>query len=188
MQTAEDIFVPMTVGGGIRTLDDVDAMMRAGADKIAINTAAIKRPDLLNKISRLFGAQAMVLSVEAKRLRNGSGWEAYVDNGREKTDLDVIDWVKQAAGLGIGEILLTSVDAEGMCKGFDIELLRAVTQAVNVPVIASGGMGEAQHIVEAVTEGGADAVGIAHVLHYGVHSLPDIRDYLTRHDIEVRIP
>lgn len=188
MQTVEDVFVPMTVGGGIRTLDDVDAMMRAGADKIAVNTAAIKRPELLSEISRLFGAQAMVLSVEAKRLRNGNGWEAYVDNGREKTGLDVIDWVKQAADLGVGEILLTSVDTEGLRKGFDVELVHAVTQVVNVPVIASGGMGEAQHIVDVVMEGGADAIAIAHVLHYGVHSLADIRDYLTRHDIEVRVP
>jgi imidazole glycerol-phosphate synthase subunit HisF len=186
--TAEHVYVPMTVGGGLRSIEDVDAMMRAGADKIAINTAALKRPEVLREVSRRFGCQAMVLSVEAKRRRAGDGWEAYVDNGREKTGRDVIDWVCQAAEHGIGEILLTSVDQEGTCAGFDIPLLRAVTDAVHVPVVASGGMGRLDHAVAAVQEGGADAIAMAHVLHYRKLSLHDIRDHLARHGIEVRHP
>lgn len=187
-ETAEQVYVPMTVGGGLRSIEDVDAMMRAGADKIAINTAALKRPEILREVSRRFGSQAMVLSVEAKRRRAGDGWEAYVDNGREKTGRDVIDWVSQAAEHGIGEILLTSVDQEGTCAGFDIPLLRAVTDAVHVPVVASGGMGRLDHAVAAVEEGGADAIAMAHVLHYHKLSLDDIRDHLARRGIKVRHP
>jgi cyclase len=185
--TTEDVFVPMTVGGGLRSLADVDEMMRAGADKVAINTAAIRRPELLREVSRRYGSQAMVLSVEAKRRRDGRGWEAYVDLGREKTDLDVIDWVRRAVDMGCGEILLTSVDREGMRAGFDLELVRAVTEAVDVPVIASGGMGKLEHALEVIGQGGADAVAMAHVLHYKQVPLDALRRYLTEHNIEVAV-
>ena len=140
-RAANQIYIPITVGGGIRSLDDVDNMLRSGADKVAINTAAIARPALITEVARRFGSQCMVLSVEAKRTGPGR-WEAYTDNGREHTGLDVIDWIAQAVGLGAGEILLTAVDQEGTRKGLDIELLRAVNARVNVPVITSGGFGE----------------------------------------------
>jgi cyclase len=184
--TAEQVFVPMTVGGGLRSLADVDEVMRAGADKIAINTAAIKRPEILREIARRYGAQAVVLSVEAKRRPDGKSWEAYVDNGREKTGIDAVDWSKRAVDLGVGEILLTSVDHEGMAKGFDIPLTRAVTEAVGVPVIASGGMGRPEDALAAIVEGGADAVAMARVLHYKICPLGELRRFLIDRGIEVR--
>lgn len=186
-ETTEDIFVPMVVGGGIRSINDVGAMMRSGADKIAVNTTVIRRPELITEISRLYGSQALVLSVEAKRRHKSSGWEAYVDNGREKTGLDVLEWVAKAVDLGVGEILVTSVDNEGTQSGFDVELMKAVVKTVNVPVIASGGMGKLQHLVDVVQHGCVDAVAIAHVLHYEKYSLSQIKEYLLRHDISVRI-
>lgn len=186
-ETTNDVFVPMTVGGGLRTLADVDEMMRAGADKVAINTAAIRRPEILREVARRYGSQAMVLSVEAKRRRDGNGWEAYVDLGREKTNVDVIEWVKQAVDLGVGEILVTSVDREGTRTGFDVELVRAVVDVADVPVIASGGMGKLDDAVDVIARGGADAVAVAHVLHYKQISLENMRQCLFDHDIEVSI-
>ena len=186
-QTANDVFVPMTVGGGLRSLADVDEVMRAGADKVSINSAAIRRPEILREVSRRYGSQAMVLSVEAKRRREEGGWEAYVDNGREKTGLDVIEWVRQAVGLGVGEILLTSVDKEGMRNGYDIELVRAVSSSIDVPVIASGGMGKLEDAAAVIEEGGADAIAMAHVLHYKEISLEEIRSYLAGRGIEVTV-
>ena len=183
--SAQDVFIPMTVGGGLRTIDDVDGMMRSGADKVSINTAAVRRPEIIREVSRRYGSQAMVLSIEAKRLRGVERWEAYVDNGREKTGLDVIAWVKEAVALGAGEILLTSVDYEGMAKGFDIALVRAVTAVVDVPVIASGGMGAPEHALAVIEDGGADAVAMAHVLHYGICTIEAVRTYLTDRGIEV---
>lgn len=186
-ETTEDVFVPMTVGGGLRSLADVDEMMRAGADKVAINTAAIRRPELLREVSRRYGSQAMVLSVEAKRRRDGKGWEAYVDLGREKTDIDVVDWVQRAVDLGIGEILVTSVDREGMRAGFDVELVRAIADVVDVPVIASGGMGKLEHASDVIEQGGADAVAMAHVLHYKQVALEGMRSFLLNRNIEVSV-
>jgi imidazole glycerol-phosphate synthase subunit HisF len=186
-ETTEDVFVPMTVGGGLRSLADVDEMMRAGADKVAINTAAVRRPALLTEVSRRYGSQAMVLSLEAKKRPSGKGWEVYVDLGREKTDIDVIDWVQQAVKLGAGEILVTSVDREGMRGGFDVELVRAVCDVVDVPVIASGGMGQLEHGSEVIEQGGADAVAMAHVLHYKQISLHELRGYLLDRGIEVSV-
>ena len=185
--TTEDVFVPMTVGGGLRSLADVDEMMRAGADKVAINTAAVRRPELLTEVSRRYGAQAMVLSLEAKRRPSGKGWEVYVDLGREKTDMDVIDWVQRAVELGAGEVLVTSVDREGMRAGFDVELVRAICDVVDVPVIASGGMGLLEHASAVIEQGGADAVSMAHVLHYKQVSLKDVRNHLLARDIEVSV-
>ena len=185
-KTADDVFVPMAVGGGLRTLDDIHRMMRAGADKVAINTAAVKRPDFLTEIAEAYGSQATVLSVEAKRHPNEARWEAYVDNGREKTGLDVIDWVTRAEKLGAGEILLTSVDQEGMQSGYDVELVHAVSLAVNIPIIASGGMGKPEHLSTVIKDGGASAVAVAHVLHYGDYSISELKDHLITNDIQVR--
>ena len=182
---AREVFVPMTVGGGVRSVDDVKALLRAGADKVAINTAATKRPALITEVAKRFGSQCMVLSIEAKRIGKEK-WEVYTDNGRERTGMDVKDWAITGTRLGAGEILLTSVDQEGTAKGFDVELIRAVTSAVGVPVIASGGMGSPQHLVEAVQDGGADAVAMAHVLHYQKLSLLEIRENALKAGIHVR--
>ena len=162
---ARDIFVPLTVGGGIRTIDDIVAALRAGADKVAINTAAIARPDFLREAAETFGSQCIVLSVEAKR-RGEERWEALTDNGRERTGVDVLNWVAEAEQLGAGEILVTSVDAEGTRRGFDHELFRAVRASVRVPVIGSGGAGKAADVVAAVVEDGLDAVACASLFHY----------------------
>lgn len=163
-RTARDVFIPLTVGG-IRSVDDVRALLRAGADKVALNTAAVNRPQLLGEISRAFGAQCVVLSIEAKQVAPGK-WEVFTDNGRERTGRDVMEWVAQASELGIGEILVTSVDKEGTRKGFDIPLVTAVMQSTHVPVIASGGMGDMQHLIDLRRQCEVDAVAIADMLHY----------------------
>jgi cyclase len=182
---AQDIFVPMTVGGGIRSVDDAKHLLRCGADKVALNTAAIANPKLISDIARYFGSQCMVLSIEAKQI-GPDRWEAFTDNGRERSGVDVISWAKQGVSLGAGEILLTSVDREGTCKGFDIPLLRAVTQEVAVPVIASGGMGNPGDMINAVHEGEVDAVAIASILHYRRVIVGDIRRAAQAAGIEVR--
>jgi len=174
-RAAQDVFVPLTVTGGIRSVDDVRNILRSGADKIGINTAAAKRPELIREVAQKFGSQCMVLSIEAKKMAPGR-WEAYTDNGRERTRLDVVEWACRGVELGAGEILLTSVDREGTREGFDVELLAAVSGAVPVPVIASGGMGRPDDVVRAVREGAADAVAMADVLHYQRHTLGEIRD------------
>lgn len=171
---AKDIFVPMTVGGGIRSVDDAIDILRAGADKVAVNTAAVANPQLIIDIARRFGSQCMVLSIEAKQV-GADRWEVYTNNGRERTGLDVVEWVKRGVAMGAGEILLTSVDKEGTRKGFDIALVKAVSAAVAVPVIASGGMGKPEDLLAVVNEGGADAVAIADILHYKRAEIGDIR-------------
>jgi cyclase len=173
-RAAKDVFVPMTVGGGVRSVGDAHTLLRAGADKVAINTAATTNPGLITEMARKLGSQCVVLSVEAKRLGAGK-WEAYTDNGREHTGRDVVEWVKEGARLGAGEVLLTSVDQEGTRKGFDVPLVRAVTQAVDIPVIASGGMGSFEHLEDVVRGGEADAVAMADILHYQRATLGDIR-------------
>jgi cyclase len=173
-RTALDVFVPITVGGGIRSVDDAQALLRAGADKIAINSAATLNPALIGEVAGRFGSQCMVLQIDAKRKPSG-GWEALRDCGREHTELDAVAWAIEGEKLGAGEILLTSVDREGTRKGFDIDLIRAVCEAVSIPVIASGGMGRIEHLYEAVERGGVDAVAMAHVLHYGQVPLPTVR-------------
>jgi cyclase len=183
--TAKNIFVPLTVGGGIRSLSDAMHLLRSGADKVAINTAAILNPKLISEIARSFGSQCIVLSVEAKKIGD-QRWEACTDNGRENTGLDVIDWIKSGIKLGAGEILITSVDREGTRKGFDSELVRAVTQVSTVPVIASGGMGKPEDMIEVVKQGGADAVAMADILHYGRATIADIRRAAQAANIEVR--
>jgi imidazole glycerol-phosphate synthase subunit HisF len=184
-RTTQDVFIPITVGGGIRSVDDAREVLRAGADKVAVNTAAIRRPGLITEISQKFGAQCMVLSIEAKRIAAGR-WECYVDNGREKTGRDVVGWAEQGRSLGAGEILLTSVDQEGTQKGFDCDLIKAVSSAVPIPVIASGGMGGHEDFARAVKEGMADAVAVASVLHYGKLTVGDIRDAARERSIPVR--
>jgi imidazole glycerol-phosphate synthase subunit HisF len=182
---AKDVFVPMTVGGGIRSVEDATHLLRCGADKVAVNTAAVANPQLITDIARRFGCQCMVLSIEAKQI-DPARWEVYTDNGRERTGLDVIEWVKRGIGLGAGEILLTSVDREGTRKGFDIELVRAVTQEVTVPVIASGGMGKPEDMVAVVRQGEADAVAMADILHYRRATIGEIRSVAESAGIDVR--
>jgi len=182
---AQNVFIPMTVGGGIRSVEDASQLLRCGADKVAVNTGAVSNPNLISEIARRFGSQCMVLSIEAKQMGPGH-WEVYTDNGREETGLDVIDWVKRGVSLGAGEILLTSVDREGTRKGFDIALLQAVTQAVTVPVIASGGMGKPEDLIDAVMNGEADAIAMADILHYSRATVGEIRCVAQIAGIEVR--
>ncbi len=183
--TSENIFVPITVGGGVRSVDDAELLLFAGADKVAINTAATQRPELITEISRRFGAQCVVLSIEAKYVSNGK-WSVYVDCGRENTGIDVIEWAKRGVELGAGEILLTSIDKEGTRQGYDIELTRLVSENVSVPVIASGGFDKPEDVVEVVNVGAADAVAIADALHYNRMTLNDIRRDINNLGIAVR--
>lgn len=184
--TARDIFIPLTVGGGLKSLDDVTHVLRSGADKVAINTAATLRPNLISEVARRYGSQCMVLSIEAKKRPGSSGWECFTDNGREHTGLDVIEWAKKGENLGAGELLITSVDQEGTRRGMDLELIKAVTDAVSIPVIASGGVGTPQHLVDAINTANADAVAIADNLHYSRHSMKDFKDAAKQAAIEVR--
>ena len=182
---AKDIFVPMTVGGGIRAVEDATEILRAGADKVAINTAAVANPQLITDIARRFGSQCVALSIEAKQVGH-ERWEVYTENGRERTGLDVIEWVKKGVAMGAGEVLLTSVDREGTRKGFDIALVKAVSAEVAVPVIASGGMGKPDDLLPVVLEGGADAVAMADILHYRRATIGDVRATARGAGIHVR--
>ena len=184
--TAADIFIPLTVGGGIRSIADAEVLLRAGADKVAVNTAAVANPELLGQLSRRFGSQAVVLSIEAKK-RSGGIWEAYTDNGRERTGLNVVDWAVKAEHLGAGEILLTSVDREGTRSGFDADLVFAISTKVNIPVIASGGFGRPAHFTDVVQRGRADAVAIAAAFHYDDVQLPDLKRYAWETGVAVRM-
>jgi cyclase len=173
-RTAHDVFVPLTVGGGVRSVDDVRDLLRAGADKVAINTAAVRRPELVTEVARRFGSQCMVLSIEAKQQATGR-WEVYTDCGRERSGVDAVDWARRGVELGAGELLVTSIDREGTRKGFDLALTRAITDAVHVPVIASGGYGELAHLDDVVLEGHADAVAFADALHHERTSIQTLR-------------
>jgi cyclase len=184
-EAVRDIFIPITLGGGIRSLEQARQALRSGADKVAINTAAVKEPKLISRISEEFGSQSVVSSIEAKRLLNGT-WEVYFDNGRERTGIDVVDWARTCASLGAGEILLTSVDQEGTRRGFDVELVKAVTSAVQIPVIASGGMGNVEHLIEVIKTGEASAVAMADILHYGRTNLETIRNRALEAGLAVR--
>jgi cyclase len=185
-ETTNDIFIPITVGGGLRSVEDVRNILKMGADKVAINTAAIKNEHIITDIATAFGSQCMVLGIEAKRRLNNSGWEAYYDNGREHSDMDVVEWAKKGEALGAGEILLTSVDAEGREKGMDIELIHAVSEVVNIPVIASGGCGSAQDIVTSANSG-ANAVAVASILHYGKITIPELKNEIKGKNVDIRI-
>ncbi len=182
---AREIFIPLTVGGGIRSCEDVQSLLNAGADKVAVNTAAVKRPELITEISRRFGSQCMVLSIEAKKRREG-GWEALTDNGREHTGLDALEWAKKGYELGAGEIFLTSVDRDGTKKGFDLDLVKAVSLSLPVPVIASGGMGSLTDLSDVMLKADADAVAIGSVLHFSDYSLGDIRNHSIASGLNIR--
>jgi cyclase len=190
-QTAEQVFIPLTVGGGVRTPDDVDRLLRAGADKVGINTGAITRPEVLGDIARRFGNQVLVLSVDARRTRSSgkgsqpSGFEVTTHGGRESAGLDALEWVRQAGELGVGEILLNSMDADGTKNGFDLEMIRAVRDVTQVPLVASGGAGRLEHFVEAV-EAGADAVLAASVFHFGELTIGDVKQTLRAAGHDVR--
>lgn len=183
--TTQDVFIPITVGGGIRSTDDVRHILKCGADKVAINTAAIKNPEIITEVARTFGSQCMVLSVEAKRTPTG-GWEAYYDNGREHSGYDVIEWVRKGVQLGAGEILLTSVDKEGMQRGIDKELVDQVCKEVPVPVIVSGGVSGSSDIISAA-ESGASAIAVASILHYNKTDVKTLKHELVKSGQEVRI-
>jgi cyclase len=184
--TANDIFVPITVGGGIRTVKDGRDVLNAGADKIAINSAAVARPALIREISQEFGSQAMVLSIEAKKTQKNS-WEVYTDNGREKSGLLVSDWVEEAASMGAGEVLVTSVDMEGTCRGFDIELMQQISKKVTIPIIASGGMGKISDIRDLILHSEISAIAIANSLHYKKISIPEMKKEIADLGYKVRI-
>lgn len=185
-EASRHVHIPFTAGGGVRSIDDIRDLLQAGADKVAINTAAIKRPELITEAAQMFGSQCVVVSIEAKR--HGGVWEAYVDGGREKTGKDVIQWAKEVQSLGAGEILLTSVDQEGTQKGLDQELISAVSSAVSIPVIASGGASSAEEIATSLFNARADAVAVASTLHYGTANIADIKDALIKKGLQIREP
>jgi cyclase len=184
-RSADDVFVPFTIGGGIRSVTDAQAVLDAGADKVSINSAAIARPDLIDELAAQFGAQCVVLAIDAKRAQAGESWEAYVAGGRTPTGRDAVAWAHEATERGAGEILLTSMDRDGSNAGYDLELTSAVAEAVGVPVIASGGAGEIEHLVEAL-KAGADAVLCASIFHYGHHTVGEVKRYLANAGIAVR--
>lgn len=186
-KTVDDVYIPVCVGGGLRSVEDVRHILSMGADKVAINTAAIKRPALITEVAEAFGSQCMVLSIQAKKSRAQEGkWEAYYDNGRQHSGLDVVEWAKRGVELGAGEILLTSVDCEGLQRGMDLELIRAVTEAVDVPVICGGGVGCARDVVDAANAG-ASAVATAALLHYKKATVPQLKADIRAAGVEVRV-
>ena len=182
---ASQVFIPFTIGGGIRTVEDMRKMLKAGADKTSLNTAAVKNPSVIREGAEKFGRQCVVLAVDARR-SGDHRWEVYVNGGRTPTGIDCLEWVKRATELGAGEILLTSMDADGTKSGYDIELTRAVSEAVDVPVIASGGAGKLEHFYDVLTEGKADAVLAASVFHYGTFTVREVKEYLKSRGVEVR--
>ncbi len=184
-RTAEQCFMPLTVGGGIREPSDVRTMLQAGADKVSVNTAAIHHPDLIRASAEKFGSQCIVLAIDAKR-KSGGGWEVYTHGGRKPTGLDAVEWATRGAALGAGEILLTSMDADGTKDGYDIGLTRTVAEAVEIPVIASGGAGKLEHLLAVLTEGKADAVLAASIFHFNEISIADAKYYLAAHGVEIR--
>ena len=185
-RTAEQVFIPFTVGGGIREVSDARAMLRAGADKVSVNTAAVERPELISGIAAEFGAQCVVCAIDAKRDEGTNRWRVYLHGGRTPTDLDAVEWAVEAVSRGAGEILLTSMDRDGTRDGFDVALTRAVSGAVSVPVIASGGVGSLQHLVEGVTLGGATGVLAASVFHFGEFSVADAKRVMSEAGVRVR--
>ena len=185
-RTAEQVFIPLTVGGGISSLDTIKKLLRAGADKVSINSGAVRDPELIDRASDRFGNPCIVVAIDAKRRPNGSGWDVFVRGGRENTGLDAIDWAKSVVHRGAGELLITSMDADGTKAGYDLELTRTIAQSVHVPVIASGGAGTCEHIHEALTTGQAEAALLASLLHYGQLTVAEIKSYLTDQQVNVR--
>lgn len=193
-RTAEKVFMPLTVGGGIKKLDEIRALLNVGADKVSINTAAVSNPNFVQKASEMFGSQCIVVAIDARRVvskrktaRPPKKWKVYTHGGRKDSGLDVVSWAKKVEKLGAGEILLTSMDRDGTKKGYDLELTKAVSSAVNIPVIASGGVGNPDHIMEAFSQGGADAALAASIFHYKEFTIPEVKDYLWQHDIPIRL-
>ena len=181
---AEEIFIPFTIGGGISTIEDARELLSAGAEKISINTAAVKNKPLITEISEAFGNQAVVVAIDAKR--TGESWEVFINAGTTPTGIDVIQWAKEVESLGAGEIMLTSIDSDGHTAGYDIELNAAVSEAVSIPVIASGGAGGPEDMLRVLTEGAADAALAASIFHYGTYSIAEVKDYLRSHGVHVR--
>jgi cyclase len=178
--------MPLTVGGGLRSIEDIERMLKAGADKVSLNTSAIKDPQLIAAASNRFGAQCIVVAIDARREPDGKSWRVFTHGGRNPTELNAVSWTQQAVALGAGEILLTSMDCDGMKTGYDCPLTRAVSDAVTVPVIASGGAGELSHFADAITEGHASAVLAASLFHFGTLTIPQVKDYLAGQHIPVR--
>ncbi len=183
-RTAEEVFIPFTIGGGIRTVDDARRLLRAGADKVSVNTSAVARPELVSEIAEEFGVQCAVVAIDARRVQGG--FEVFTHGGRKPTGLDAVSWAAEVERLGAGEILLTSMDRDGTRDGFDIELTREVSAACNIPVIASGGVGTLEHLAEGVLDGGADAVLAASIFHFGQHTIAEAKAVLASHGITVR--
>ena len=186
-RVAEKVFIPFTVGGGIRTVDDFRAVLREGADKVSVNSAAIDRPELIHEAAEKFGSQCVVVAIDAKKRANGEGWTIYKHGGSIDTGIDAVEWAKRVCDLGAGEILLTSMDCDGTKAGYDIELTRAVAEAVSVPVIASGGAGTMAHFYDALTEGKADAALAASLFHYKELEIRDLKEYLASRSVSVRL-
>lgn len=184
-KVADSIFIPFTVGGGIRTVEDFNEILRAGADKVSVNSAAIKRPELITEAAKKFGSQCVVVAIDAKR--KGESWEVYINGGRVPMGIDAVEWAVECERLGAGEILLTSMDEDGQKKGYDLALTRAVSEKVNIPVIASGGAGALEHFYDAFTDGKADAVLAASLFHFGEIPIPKLKEYLSEKNIPVRI-
>ena len=184
-RTAEGIYMPLTVGGGIRSVDDVRRLLRAGADKVSLNTAALARPDVIREAAERFGSQCIVVAIDARK--QGDRWAVYTHGGRRPADRDAVAWAQEALALGAGEILLTSMDRDGTKDGYDLELTRAVSEAVTVPVIASGGAGSLEHFHEALTDGRADAALAASLFHFGTHTIAETKRYLAERGVEVRL-
>ncbi len=190
-RTAEQVFMPLTVGGGVRTLDDIRDLLRAGADKVSINTAAVERPEFVKEAAERFGTQCIVVAVDAKRTgndakRSGDGWEVFTHGGRRPTGLDAVEWARKMAAFGAGEILLTSMDRDGTKEGYDLALTAAIAEAVEIPIIASGGAGTLEHLYEGFAKGKADAVLAASIFHYRQHTIREAKDYLRARGIPVR--
>jgi cyclase len=183
-RTAQRVFIPLTVGGGIRQVRDARKILVSGADKVSVNTAAVRRPELITELSREFGAQAVVLAIDARR--KGDSWSVFTKGGRVDESIDVIEWAQRGEALGAGEILLTSMDTDGVQRGFDCALTRAVSRATRIPVIASGGGGTPEHFLEVLTTGEADAALAASIFHYGTYTVNDLKEFLDRHNIPVR--
>ena len=186
-RVAKEVFIPFTVGGGIRTVEDFREILNAGADKVAVNSAAIKRPELISEAAKRFGSQCVVLAIDAKRKADNSGWEVYLNGGRVNTGLDALEWAKKGEMLGAGEILLTSMDCDGTKAGYDLELTSAISKNASIPVIASGGAGKMEHFYDAFTEGAADAVLAASLFHFKEIEILDLKKYLREKNISVRI-
>jgi cyclase len=185
-RTASECFMPLTVGGGIRTVEDMKTMLRAGADKVSVNTSAIERPELVREGAQRFGSQCIVVAIDARRRPEGE-WTVYTHGGRNPMDLEAVAWARQVAALGAGEILLTSMDADGTKEGYDMDLVRSVSEAVSIPVIASGGAGRLEHMADVLQNGGADAVLAASIFHFGEYTVGQVKRFLAEHGVPVRL-